>query len=313
MGRKLTTEGFIEKSKLVHGNKYNYSKVVYINAHNKVSIICEYHGFFNQSPNSHLRGSGCPECASISTSKKLKLTTNQFIEKSKRVHGDRYDYSLVDYKNNYTKVKIICKKHGEFFQSPNSHLNGSNGCNMCICKRLYTAGEFVAKSIIVHGNKYDYSLVDYKGANSKLTIICKIHSEFKQTAGSHLNGNGCPKCANIKTKKRMIDTPNGWSISNWDDSALKSKKFDSFKVYIIKCYNDNESFYKIGRTYTTTKTRFRSFIYKYEIIKEFIFNTAKEAFDYESKLKREHKKFKYIPMMRFDGKSECFSKINLQV
>lgn len=131
------------------------------------------------------------------------LTTEQFIEKAIKVHGDLYCYSKVKYLNTYTKVIIICPVHGEFKQRPNSHLAGSH-CDKCarILKAsknkiniAITTKEFIKKAKLVHGNIYDYSKVDYKTAQNKITIICPEHGEFSQVANSHLRGCGCKKCA----------------------------------------------------------------------------------------------------------------------
>ena len=119
MGKKLTTEEFIIKAKEVHGDKYDYSKVNYINVDTKVCIICPTHGEFLQMPSSHLNGRGCPRCSG-----NKKLTTEEFIIKAREINGDKYDYTKVEYVNNSTKVCIICPTHGEFWQTPNGHLSG---------------------------------------------------------------------------------------------------------------------------------------------------------------------------------------------
>ena len=126
MPKKKTKEEFIAKAKLVHGDKYDYSKVEYVGALTKVCIICPKHGEFCQEANSHLRGQGCPKCKY----EKQTCTTDEFIAKAKKIHGDKYDYSKVEYVNDRTKVCIICPKHGEFWQTPNHHLSGC-GCPKC--------------------------------------------------------------------------------------------------------------------------------------------------------------------------------------
>lgn len=119
--RKLTKEQFIEKAIEIHGNKYDYSKVNYIDAKTKVCIVCPEHGDFLQLPYNHLNGNGCPSCA------RHKWDTDSFIKKAMEVHGDKYDYSKTEFKSTREKVCIICPEHGEFWQYPLSHLNG-NGC-----------------------------------------------------------------------------------------------------------------------------------------------------------------------------------------
>ena len=114
MIKSLTTQEFIERARKVHGDKYDYSKVEYVNNRVKLCIICPIHGEFWQTPNAHLNGQGCSMCGRISQTKKRALSKETFITKARKVHGDKYDYSKVEYVNNRTKVCIICKKHGEF-------------------------------------------------------------------------------------------------------------------------------------------------------------------------------------------------------
>lgn len=127
---------------------------------------------------------------------------NKFIKSSIDIHGDKYDYSLVDYKNNKTKVKIICHKHGIFEQRPIGHINSKNGCPDCYGNLKSNVFEFIDKSINIHGDKYDYSLVKYINDKEKVTIICHKHGEFYQTPNTHLSGHGCFTCAN----KNDLDT-----------------------------------------------------------------------------------------------------------
>lgn len=200
--RKLTTQEFIEKAKKVHGNKYDYSKVNYIDARSKIIIICPEHGEFEQTPNSHLNGRGCPKCGNIVAANKNKNTKEEFINKANKVHGNKYDYSLVDYKNSKTPVIIICPEHGQFTQTPTAHLSGQ-GCTKCYREKqsvLFrdSAKIFIEKAKQIHGDKYDYSKVNYVNNNTKVTIVCPIHGEFKQTPGHHKSGQGCPKCGNLK-------------------------------------------------------------------------------------------------------------------
>ena len=151
---------FINKAKKVHGDKYDYSKVDYVNSQTKVCIICPEHGEFWQTPAEHVRGKSCPLCANIKRGSKKRLTIEEFINKAKKVHGNKYDYSKVEYKNASTKVCIICPEHGEFMQIPMAHINGE-GCPKCAGKMLKTE-DIIKKFKQVHGWKYDYSKVEYK-------------------------------------------------------------------------------------------------------------------------------------------------------
>ena len=190
------TDGFIKKSNKIH-NKYNYSLVNYKDTYTKVKIICKEHGVFEQRPNDHLNGHGCPMCAN-----NIKKTIKEFIDESNIIHNNKYNYSLVDYKNNKNKVKIICKEHGEFTQKPNDHLNGL-GCPKCGKTKRLTKEEFIDCSNIIHNNKYNYSLVDYKNNKTKVKIICPIHGIFEQRPLHHMNNIGCPKCNESKGEKKI--------------------------------------------------------------------------------------------------------------
>ena len=201
MAKKSNTEEFIKRAKEKHGDKYNYDKVNYINSTTKVTITCFIHGDFEQTPQCHLHGYGCTECAGTK-----QLTTETFIEKAKSVHGDKYDYSKVNYKNNYTKVTIICPEHGEFEQEPRMHLSGS-GCPKCAHDSLkLTKEEFIKKSKEIHGDKYDYSKVNYVNTYTRVVIICPIHGEFEQRPQDHLEGRGCQKCSLIEASNKNRDT-----------------------------------------------------------------------------------------------------------
>lgn len=128
--RKISTQDFIDRAIDVHGNRYDYSKTNYIKAHEKAIITCHVHGEFYQTPNAHVTGHGCPACGNSSAREFLVYSNREFIKKSRAVHGNKYDYSLVQYINAYQKVKIVCLKHGMFEQIPSKHLQG-HGCRAC--------------------------------------------------------------------------------------------------------------------------------------------------------------------------------------
>ena len=197
--RRKTTKEFIEEAKEIHGNKYEYSKIEYTGSNNKVCITCPIHGDFWQTPANHLFGQGCKFCNNTKRYNLRKKTTEEFIKEAKAVHGDKYDYSKVEYKNIDIKVCITCPMHGEFWQTPNSHLSGC-GCQKCAGNVQKTTKEFIKEAKAVHGDKYDYSKVEYTGAHNKVCIICLEHGEFWQTPANHLFGSNCPKCCKSKKK-----------------------------------------------------------------------------------------------------------------
>lgn len=187
MSKKLTTEEFIERSKKIHGNKYDYSKVDYLSMNKKVIFIIDNVEYL-QTPSKHLLGR-CPE----STKTKI-LTTEKFIEKSKKIFGNKYDYSLVEYINSQTKVKIIY--NGLVYeQIPNNHLKGFKCENI----KGLTKEEFISKSKDVHGDKYDYSLVDFKNVRGEIKIIYN-GLVYTQLAYLHLEGK-CPRGTEDKVSK----------------------------------------------------------------------------------------------------------------
>ena len=148
------TESFINESKKVHGDRYDYSKVKYIDSHTKVCVVCPEHGEFLISPNNHLRGKGCKQCAIEKNASRCRLTLEKFIEKAKEVHKDKYDYSNVKYSNNSTNVKIICPIHGVFEQTPGHHLDGE-GCPTCKESKLEkTVRENLEKNGIEYIKEY---------------------------------------------------------------------------------------------------------------------------------------------------------------
>lgn len=179
---------FIEKAINKYGNKYDYSQVNYVNNRTKVDIVCPSHGIFQQRPDNHLYSNGCPKC------RKNSLGERNFIKRAIDVHGDKYDYSHVNYANIKSKVTIICPTHGVFEQKADSHISG-HGCNKCKYDDMrLTLSEFISNSNHKHDFKYDYTKVKLTTVNEKVTIICDKHGEFEQRASNHLNGNGCPSC-----------------------------------------------------------------------------------------------------------------------
>lgn len=195
MPRKLTQDDFIARARKVHGDKYDYSRVNYINSQSKVIIVCKEHGVFEQKPNSHLMGQGCPKCGGH-----MKRTTEEFIEQARSVHGNYYNYDKVVYVNDREKVIVTCPKHGDFRISPDNHIHSKQGCKVCAHERIGLASrlsleEFVRKAREVHGDFYSYDNVVYRDSHTRVSISCPIHGAFKQLPYQHLNGHGCKKCA----------------------------------------------------------------------------------------------------------------------
>lgn len=222
--KKLTTEEWVERIKKVRGDKYDYSKVEYKNSHTKVCIICPEHGEFWQEPCNHLNGADCPKC-----SKRYKINKEEFINLANKIHNNKYDYSKVEYKNTSSKVCIICPEHGEFWQRVNRHLIG-DGCPKCKMKKHWdTRGRitnemFIDKAIKVHGNKYDYSKVNYINNRTPICIVCSEHGEFWQKPNYHLLGEGCPKC-----RGSLLETNISALLYNNNINFIKEKTFEWLK------------------------------------------------------------------------------------
>lgn len=275
-----TTETFIKRAKEIHGDKYDYSKVNYVNGNTKVCIICPEHGEFWQNPYSHLQNHGCPECGKLnsnilSAAGKKASGGERFVKLSKKKHGDKFDYSKVRYVDYETPVEIICPKHGSFYQLPKYHYRSAVCCPECVkemgfdfaskggcnrdefiekAKKIYgdkydyskveyvnnrtrvtimnSAGEcfdvvpsqflsseckvsrrgrkvttetFIRDAKRIWGDKYDYSKTEYVKSRKKVIIICPIHGEVEVYPSAHLNKkkySGCPKC---NTEKQLDD------------------------------------------------------------------------------------------------------------
>lgn len=201
---KKTTSEFIQIAYKVYGDRYDYSKVDYINTDSKIIIICKIHGEFLQTPHLHInRLCGCKKCSNIKQSKRQAKSIDKFIYESNKIHKNKYDYSQVIYKNNRTKIYIICNIHGIFSQIPDNHLKGF-GCSKCTGKNKKTTDEIKILFINKHKDKYDYSKVEYKTTDTKVNIICKTHGEFLQTPYYHLKGQNCPKCVNFQFSNKQI-------------------------------------------------------------------------------------------------------------
>lgn len=198
MGRRaLTTDKFVKRARDVHGDRYDYSLVKYVNARTNVQIICSEHGVFEQRPDHHLNGSGCLECVV----EPYRLTIKGFVQRAREIHDDKYDYSLVEYVNNKSLVKIICPEHGVFKQRPDGHLYQKQGCPLCAIEHLSkqqtsTTDEFIKCAREVHGDRYDYSMVMYVNNYTHVMIICPKHGMFMQIPNNHISRKaGCPQCA----------------------------------------------------------------------------------------------------------------------
>lgn len=371
---KLTKDIFAERAVLVHGNKFDYSKSIVVSAREKILIHCNTCDFdFNQKPYSHLGGSGCPNCARIDNAIKKRFTKDDFVEKSKEKHGNKYNYSNVIYTRNDEKVEIICNtcnthfwqkpnnhflgqgcptcygankkdiesfvleyrekfpernydfskskytnanasmvvtcsKHGDFKSRPSGLLRGK-GCPDCgreqiVLKNIISFDEFISRAKAKHGDLFLYKPETYSGINAKLSIFCKEHGWYEQRGIDHINGHGCRKCGR---------NANGFARSNFVN--ISKSRDNTAMLYVLKIFSDNELFFKIGITTRTVRERFWSGManYQYEILHE-VFGDAGYIYDLETQIHRLLRDFHYTPGFKFGGSVyECFSKIPKEV
>ena len=302
--RTMTNDIFIEKANKLFDNKYDYSKIEYVNTHSLLEISCLEHGSFIKKASKHLQGQGCPTCSKLNHSGKFKnSTTEEFIDKAKEVHKDSYDYSKVEYNKAIDEVIIICSKHGEFMQTPHTHLTGA-GCNMCgtertADKRRNTTQYFIIKANLKHKDKFNYDKVVYKGTRTKLIITCPLHGDFEQQAGSHLAGNGCPSCSTIMSYYKDI-------VTKKDIEEAKQLKC---LLYVIEIKNSSERFWKIGITSNYIE-RMKAIVknndYVIKDVSVLIWNKY-DCVCLEQYILKKYSPLRYVPENHFKGHTECFS------
>lgn len=208
MSKKKTTEEFIAEAVAKHGDKYSYDEVVYTKAKDKVKIWCKVHEcYFLQTPDQHCsKGNGCPKCKADKTSDRCKYTVEDFLRKAKEAHGDKYDYSKVEYKGSTIPVIVVCPKHSDFSVIPTAHWGGAE-CAKCSEEKggkrfLMTDEEFKARVAEIYGDTLDFTHDTY-GSKKKIKVFCNIHKEFfYKTAEKLLHRNqGCPLCGRERISK----------------------------------------------------------------------------------------------------------------
>jgi len=317
IGTKPNIQSAVDKSsyminrfKEVHKDEYDYSKVNYKTSDDKVTIICKKHGEFYQSAHNHLWKKGCKQCSFKKNGLKRKNNTKYFIEKAIKIHGDKYKYDKSVYTMAINSVIITCLVHGDFEQVANTHLCGA-GCFKCGKDKItkmykHSTKQFLKLAKDVHGDTYTYDSINYINRHIHIDIGCKEHGVFSQSPNVHLKGSGCPLCANIKRGESGFS---GWSRSDWVNCANGRV----CELYLIRCWNDEECFYKVGITFQTVRRRFRAkssrgMPYEYNVVKI----VSSEDCDYihrlEHRFKRRFKKYKYFPKLSFGGETECFKK-----
>ena len=232
------------------------------------------------------------------------------------LHKNKY------FKENYFKIKtnfvstsspvIVETKYGECLVKPSLLLNGHKPTILsAINPTAYFIEKLKSLNAIIF-DTIDFKNFVYKTNNVRAQVCCKIHGDFKITPAVLLRGGGCIKCGYEKLKEYKENNITNFSHSSWVEQATKSKNFKSFKVYILKCENGDETFYKIGKTYRDMNKRFYNcnIPYKYQIEK--IYESLIDGYEIsklESELKNKNKDYKYVPQLKFGGMYECFKEI----
>jgi len=309
MPKKLTQAEFLAKAVAVHGvGRYDYSQVVYKGDSIKIEIVCPEHGLFEQNPSRHSAGAGCRTCGNLVTAKSKQRGQDYFIQRAQKVHGGKYDYSQVQYVSQRGRVKISCPTHGAFEQSMGNHISNRRGCPSCgKIKQTQTANElslttadFIKKSILKHGLRYDYSKSVCKGRNKKVIIICPAHGAFEQVAFRHyFQGNGCKACAHEQLSRQG---QLGW---------VERGKGRAGVLYFLRVYLFDEQFYKVGITYQSVFERYRPKgalgAYNYEVLAEYKSDNLLAIYGWEQSIIESFAHLRYYPQKAFGGMTECFS------
>ena len=233
MSQKLTTAIFIERAQAVHGDRYDYSKVEYVNSSTKVCIICPKHGEFWQSPYSHLNGHGCSKCAYEVKRQRHIYSQEEIIEKLHSLFGDRYSYDKVVYKAMKVPITLVCHEknsdgveHGEFSMRPVNIFSSHQECPKCYDDRRSRLQRkpfesFVEEANKIHNGLYEYHKVNYVNGKTKICIVCPIHGDFWQSPSNHLKGNGCPFCSGNAKK---------WNKETCEQEARKYEFIFDFRT-----------------------------------------------------------------------------------
>lgn len=304
---------FLSKANQIHNNKYTYVESSYTDYRQNTRIICPFHGAFEEIARRHIEGKypkGCPKCPELHPKPKRvsknKLNSEDFISKANLKHNNKYTYLKTEYVNSREKVIITCPVHGDFEQRPKQHLYG-NGCPACAREAtLFKAGgklteEELKSALIKDSNKHiEIDFSTYTGWEKKtLKCVCPEHGEFTASPKNfHKRVHGCIDCT---------ENLNSHSRSNYVKIAKRNMKGKA-RLYVIRCWSDDEEFYKVGITTRPMKLRFYGkvqFPYEWELVQEII-DDAENIWNLEKVIKRLAKDSQYTPKQSFHGITECY-------
>jgi hypothetical protein len=304
-----TTEQFIvaAKQKLCDQH-YDYSRTVYVNRTTRVVIGCPRHGWFTQSPQHHLRGSGCKLCAAERASEANVYDTPAFVERARARWGSRYLYSETRYTGSRDEVVIACRRHGRFVQVARKHLEGVQGCKKCSRAgrtATYNAKHekiFLKQALAIKDNRtrFDYAYFVYKGSHVKGKIFCNVHKRyFRQTPACHLAGKGCPRCCakGIYQLRYFDRNPGAKTVLGI--------------LYLVQFSYGRERFLKLGVSRRSLKERFacKSHSSPYQLREiRVVEGLMYEVWECEQTAMEQFNELRYEPKHgRVNGSSECFT------
>ena len=290
----------VHKLKQVHGDRYDYSKVVYGRCNDEITIICKDHGEFKQTFADHLKGAGCRKCSmggnydNVFRKVDNTLFLKELYEKNEYYRNGELKV-LSEYKGSKTPI-LVEDKYGICEITNRSLLNNKK---LSLTNAVDKTSYWKNRATDVHKGKYTYENAVYTGSKDKITITCPIHGDFEQETISHLLGKGCTKCKNEKV---------GWTYTAWSKAGGDNPGI----LYVLRCWNDDEEFYKVGITcQSRILDRYHNKLrmpYNYEVIQEITDVNRKRIYKLEKEIKRKYKDFAYTPQINFDGsRSECFS------
>ncbi len=222
--REIDNDLFLQLAKDKHGERYNYDKTKYYKSNLKVIITCPTHGDFNMRPNNHLNGQGCPSCGG-----KDEITIEDIKKRNFDKYGTKYDVLTKTYINADNKITFKCNKHNHIFHSTIYHHLKSHACKYCLKEHIASltaenVHSFKERAKEIHHNKYDYSMVNYRGNKIPVHIICKKHGSFYQRPDGHITGSGCPVCAGSEGERKIFNF-----LKNKDINFIREYKLPGYK------------------------------------------------------------------------------------
>lgn len=305
---------FIEDAVEKYGHRDTYDKVEYVNNKTEIIVTCKIHGDYTTRPDLYLNGSICKSCRKRITKKGYSKYSDKdlFKEAGIKIFGDVTDYSKVGSICKDTKVELQCKKHDhDYIISVANHLGGQK-CPKCAMEnynslRMKTTEQYIAEAKEVHGDNCDYTDTVYKGSDSKLKIKCNKHNIFFDILpANHLTGTRCRKCFS-ENQSQLFKGKEG-TCGYTKTGYINQANGREARVYLIKCFNEDEEFYKIGKTFLEMNIRFKKSNLSYNYMEvHSIYGEAGYIYDLENELHRKYKDFKHKPKIYFAGYTECFN------